>query len=89
MFPGNASAAPCAIAARAPRSFRSNAIAPTAARAVPQGHAAMMGFVREAISVSGEPKEFHSKADSGTDVVRAFCPECGTEFIRGTQRCRT
>jgi hypothetical protein len=42
------------------------------------GHAAMMGFSREAIALSGEVKEFHSKADSGTDVVRAFCPACGT-----------
>jgi len=41
------------------------------------GHAAMMGFERDAISLSGETKEFHSKADSGTDVVRAFCPNCG------------
>jgi hypothetical protein len=42
------------------------------------GHAAMMGFPREAIAISGEVKEFQSKADSGTDVVRAFCPTCGT-----------
>lgn len=41
------------------------------------GHAAMMGFAREAIALSGEVREFRSKADSGTDVVRAFCPACG------------
>jgi hypothetical protein len=42
------------------------------------GHAAMMGFPREAIAVSGDVKEFQSKADSGTNVARAFCPACGT-----------
>jgi hypothetical protein len=42
------------------------------------GHAAMMGFLREAIALSGEVREFHSSADSGTEVVRAFCPACGT-----------
>lgn len=41
------------------------------------GHAAMMGFPADAISISGEVKEFHSKADSGADVMRAFCPTCG------------
>ncbi|MBM3651250.1 MAG: GFA family protein [Alphaproteobacteria bacterium] len=41
------------------------------------GHAAMMGFAREAIEVKGEVKEFHSKADSGNGVMRAFCPTCG------------
>lgn len=41
------------------------------------GHAAMMGFARHAIAISGEVKEFQSKADSGSDVFRAFCPTCG------------
>lgn len=42
------------------------------------GHAAMMGFAADAIDIIGELKEFHSKADSGSDVTRAFCPTCGT-----------
>lgn len=41
------------------------------------GHAAMMGFPAGAIGITGELKEFHSKADSGADVTRAFCPTCG------------
>lgn len=41
------------------------------------GHAAMMGFSTNAIRVKGEVKEYHSKADSGADVTRAFCPTCG------------
>ena len=41
------------------------------------GHAAMMGFPASTISISGKVKEFHSKADSGVHVTRAFCPTCG------------
>lgn len=42
------------------------------------GHAAMMGFAADAIRITGDVREFHSKADSGADVARAFCPTCGT-----------
>lgn len=49
------------------------------------GHAAMMGFPAEAVQVVGEVKEFHSTADSGSDVSRAFCPVCGSGlFARGS-----
>lgn len=41
------------------------------------GHAAMMGFAADAIRVTGDVKEFHSRADSGAEVTRAFCPTCG------------
>jgi hypothetical protein len=41
------------------------------------GYAAMMGFPDDAVSVDGEIKEYHSTADSGADVTRAFCPTCG------------
>ncbi len=41
------------------------------------GHAAMIGFAKGAIRISGDVKEYHSKADSGADVTRAFCPTCG------------
>jgi hypothetical protein len=41
------------------------------------GHAAMMGFAVDAIQVTGEVTEYHSRADSGGDVMRAFCPRCG------------
>jgi hypothetical protein len=41
------------------------------------GHAAMMGFPATEIAVHGATKEYHSKADSGADVCRAFCPTCG------------
>jgi hypothetical protein len=42
------------------------------------GHAAMMGFQDGAISFKGDAREFCSKADSGNDVIRAFCPTCGS-----------
>lgn len=41
------------------------------------GHAAMMGFAKDAVTIAGEVKEFRSKADSGADAIRAFCPTCG------------
>jgi hypothetical protein len=42
------------------------------------GHAAMMGFRVGDIRFTGEAKEFASKADSGNDAFRAFCPTCGS-----------
>jgi hypothetical protein len=34
---------------------------------------------KEALLVTrGEAKFFHAKADSGAEVARAFCPDCGT-----------
>ena len=42
------------------------------------GHAAMMGFAADALRITGDVTEFHSRADSGADVIRAFCPTCGT-----------
>ena len=50
------------------------------------GHAAMMGFPREAIRISGDMKEYHSKADSGSDVTRAFCPKCGAGVYSANAR---
>ena len=42
------------------------------------GHAAMMGFAEGALSFKGKATEYRSKADSGNDVLRAFCPTCGS-----------
>jgi len=42
------------------------------------GHAAMMGFAGGAIHVTPGARKFASKADSGNDIVRAFCPTCGS-----------
>jgi hypothetical protein len=36
-----------------------------------------MGFARSAVSFSGQMLNDRSKAASGTDAVRNFCPVCG------------
>ena len=41
------------------------------------GHAAMIGFARDAVAIEGKVTEFRSKADSGRAVMRAFCSTCG------------
>jgi hypothetical protein len=41
------------------------------------GHAAMMGFPVGAVRIAGDVTEYRSKADSGAEVTRAFCPTCG------------
>jgi hypothetical protein len=35
-------------------------------------------FPSEAIAVTGEIKEYRTRADSGDTVVHGFCPVCGT-----------
>jgi len=50
------------------------------------GHAAMIGLAREAIAVTGEVKEYRSKADSGADVARGFCPDCGAGIYANNER---
>ncbi|MBI3675336.1 MAG: GFA family protein [Proteobacteria bacterium] len=42
------------------------------------GHAALMGFSADELRIRGDAKEYRSKADSGSDVSRAFCPNCGS-----------
>jgi hypothetical protein len=42
--------------------------------------AAMMGFTGGAIHVAPGVREFFCKADSGDDIVRAFCPTCGSSI---------
>jgi hypothetical protein len=41
-------------------------------------------FPTEAITVSGELREYRSVADSGNPMVRRFCPLCGTHLFTGT-----
>lgn len=38
-------------------------------------------FPTEAISVSGEPAAYTSSADSGNQVRRRFCPQCGCHLF--------
>ena len=48
------------------------------------GHAAMMGFTDDAIRVTPGAREFASWADSGNDIIRAFCPTCGSGICSRT-----
>ncbi len=42
------------------------------------GHAAMIGVPEATVVFGGEIREFRSLADSGREVVRGFCPSCGS-----------
>jgi hypothetical protein len=46
------------------------------------GHpAVVVSIPAAALEVSGGIQEFRSKADSGTEVRRVFCPSCGTHLF--------
>jgi hypothetical protein len=38
---------------------------------------------RACLLVDGDPVEYLSLADSGTEVFRSFCPKCGTPLFAG------
>ena len=40
-----------------------------------------IGFPKDALSVQGELKTYHGRGDSGREVVRQFCPHCGSNVI--------
>src|SRR5262249_25138195 len=42
------------------------------------GHMTFVSFPGDAIKVSGEASRYVKKGDSGNEVVRLFCPSCGT-----------
>lgn len=41
------------------------------------GHAAHIGFSKASIKIDGPVATYDSKADSGNNVTRGFCPTCG------------
>ena len=45
--------------------------------------AAVVRVPCNSLKVDGEPKEYRSKADSGAEVFRSFCPQCGTPLFAG------
>jgi hypothetical protein len=45
------------------------------------GHMTFVGFPSDAITLTGEAKSFTKQGDSGMDVVRKFCPSCGTTVV--------
>lgn len=47
-------------------------------------HAAMIGVPEGAVTFTGKTREFSSRADSGREVARAFCPVCGSGIYSRT-----
>ncbi len=47
-------------------------------RATGTGHASVLVFPRAAVTMAGGAAEFAQKADSGAQMVRGFCPTCGS-----------
>jgi len=44
----------------------------------------------DAIQITGTPKAFKHKADSGADMEKLFCPDCGSQlFGRNSNRPKT
>ena len=47
-------------------------------RATGTGHASVIVFPRAAVKITGRIAEFGQTADSGAQMVRGFCPACGS-----------
>ena len=45
------------------------------------GHASFVGFPADAVRLTGTPRFYESKADSGNTVRRGFCPTCGSPVV--------
>ena len=43
--------------------------------------AVVIGVPTALLTVSGEPKTYASKGDSGKEVVAKFCPDCGSTIL--------
>ena len=43
-------------------------------------HVAVMAYPSPALTISGAAKEFSSKGDSGMNITRGFCAECGSQL---------
>lgn len=50
------------------------------------GHTALALYPDEITQISGETKSFSVVADSGSNVQRHFCPNCGTPIFGVTDR---
>jgi len=55
-------------------------------KATGTGHSALALYTDQTIQISGETKSFSVTADSGSDVSRNFCPNCGTPIFGETKR---
>jgi len=43
-------------------------------------HSAVMAYPAPAVKISGSVKEYTSRGDSGGNVTRGFCPNCGSQM---------
>src|SRR5262249_52847541 len=50
-------------------------------RASGSAYAAALGVPRSAVKVTGEVRYFESTADSGKQLSRGFCPNCGSRLF--------
>src|SRR5260221_13043729 len=50
-------------------------------RAGGAGHITSAGFPPDALKVSGATTKYESKSDSGLQVIRQFCPRCGSRLF--------
>jgi len=50
-------------------------------------YATLVSVDEAAVTVTGEPKVYRHKADSGADMEKHFCPDCGSQmFARNSNR---
>jgi hypothetical protein len=53
-------------------------------------YATLLFVDEDAIEIAGTPKVFRHKADSGADMEKLFCPNCGSQmFGRNSNRPKT
>jgi hypothetical protein len=48
------------------------------------GHTNFMAFPAEAVQLTGRPRFYEVKADSGNVMRRGFCPTCGSPVLGAT-----
>jgi hypothetical protein len=48
------------------------------------GHTSFMAFPANAVKLTGTPRFYEVKADSGDTVRRGFCPTCGSPVVGAT-----
>ena len=53
-------------------------------------YATLLTVDEEALNISGAPKAYKHKAESGADLEKLFCPDCGSQmFARNSNRPNT
>jgi hypothetical protein len=48
------------------------------------GHTSFLAFPSDAVKLTGTPRFYESKADSGNTIRRGFCPICGSPVMAAT-----